>query len=332
VTPFWAPLSLVLLAILPVATGEIAPGAARPRPLVGAYSLVTMIEKPSRVVTRGTLVIDTYDPSSGKIAGYGVAQGVPASMTGTVDGSTITMHVVDRQGTALDRGRIGADGTIKGAIRRTSRVGQSGTWTMRPLLVTLGKVGLTVGHLGRRLTTVEYGIEVRNTSSTRDAIRVSVDIRPLSKSGELVAADQGALLVLMPIPAVPAGQTFYLGGEATLLGTVPVAKLRVTVLASSTPLKRFVLPPVSNVRLDSRAGSVTATVTNTYATALRPENLVTSTVLYDHAGRIIGGAYMPIFDAPASIEPGRGASFTALRFGSIPLTRIGSARVTVAPH
>jgi hypothetical protein len=324
------------LAILAVGeTGSDAATTTTRRPLVGSYSLVTKIEKPRRIVARATLVIDTYNPSTGAITGHGVSEDiVPFSMTGTVRGSTITMRVVNVYGVASDRGRIYPDGTIRGTIVAAGRgVRQSGTWLMMPSVVAVQEVGLTVEHLGHQVTEVTYGIEIRNTSNTRDASNVRVDIRPLTKSGKVAGGDLPFFLVA-PINAIPAGQTFYLGGGQNLHGAVPVARLRVTVIVGSTPVKRYVLPPVSDVRVDAARGRVTATMTNPYRTSISAYDYTASAVFYDRSGKIVGGDALGTVGDLGSrelIKPGQRAPVRVLIPFRISWERIASARITVTP-
>ena len=319
-------------------TASSAPVTSR-HPVVGSYSLVTTITRPTRIVARGTLVIDTYNPSTGAVTGHGVAHGLPLSMTGTVRGSTITMRVVNEFGIASDRGRIHPDGTIKGTILASLRprfggVKQDGTWSMTPSVVAVPKVGLTVTHRGHRSTDVTWGVELRNTSNSRDAFNVTVDVRPLSKAGKVVGAYQPFLG--SSVQAIPAGRTVYLGRDETLLGAVAVAKLRLTVVVDSTSAKRYVLPPVSNVRMDAARGTVTATITNPYEKSISPFDLDASLVLYDRSGRIVGGdagGHIGDFDPGAggllAIKPGGQAPVWFLRAG---LDRVASAHITVAPQ
>lgn len=326
-----------IAAVLASTEARSDPSRTAGRQLVGSYDLITRIEKPRRAVGRGTLVIDTYTRASGAIAGHGFASNVPLSMTGTVHGSTITMRVINVYGVASDLGRIYPNGAIKGRITAkaqglTGPVAETGTWVMTPSLVAVAKVGLTVDHLGHQGTDVSVGIEIRNLSRSRDAENITLDVRPLTRAGKL--ADNEPFLLGTRVRMIPAGQTFYFGGGANLLGDVHVAKLRVTVVVGSTPPKRYVLPPVTNVHADAASGRVTATMTNPYRTSISPFDLSATAVFYDRSGGIIGGTDLGSVGDLASralIKPGQRAPVEVLIPFRVPRKRVASARVTVAP-
>jgi hypothetical protein len=110
--------------------------------LIGSYGLVTRIVTPRRIVGRGSLSIDTYDSSTGAITGHGLDEDeiAPASMRGTVHGSTLTMRVVNRYGVASDRGIIYPNGTIRGTITaKAGKVTERDTWTMTPFGLVVQK-------------------------------------------------------------------------------------------------------------------------------------------------------------------------------------------------
>jgi len=206
---------------------------------------------------------------------------------------------------------------------------------MTPSIVTVGQVGLSVVHLGHVDTEVSYGIELRDSSASRDATNVTLDVRPLTKAGKLASGDAFVSPLLSPASVIPAGQTFYFGSHESLTGDVPVARLRVTVVAGAIPPKRRVLPPVSNIRIDHGRGTITATLTNPYSKPISPYDYTASLVVYDGNGRIIGGDDGPAISigglSSRDIKPGAQAPIKAFFPEDVPGSSIASARITIAP-
>jgi hypothetical protein len=324
----------LMLAVFAVCAAVSSASTQRQRPLIGSYGLVTRIETPRRIVAPGSLSIDTYNPSTGAIAGHGFDEYevAPASMTGTVHGSTVTMRVVNRYGVASDRGTVYPNGTIRGTITaRAGKVTERGTWTMTPFELVVQKTGLSLEHLGHQTTKVTWGVELQNVSTTRDAVDVRIKAEALTKTGRVVSDQLG--LLTPQVRVIPAGDTIYVGGDDSLDGAVEVARIRVSVThVSSRPTKRYTLPPVSNVKIDRANRRVTGTLTNPYRTRMSTYDYTPSVVFYDRGGRVIGGDNVgDISDVSQSqwIKPGGHASVENLIPSEIALDRIGGARATV---
>lgn len=158
-------------------------------PLVGSYALVTRIEKPTTVVARGTLIIDTYKQSSGAITGHGTSQGYPLSMIGTVKGDRLTMTVVNAFGIAHDRGTIWPDGSITGTIvAKSPNVTETGTWQMTPKPAVPAKtVALTVTVKGTGSIILNTGQQVRCGNSGPELCSKAFNVK------------QGTVLSLTPV-------------------------------------------------------------------------------------------------------------------------------------
>ncbi len=330
-------LCIALAAVAAAAHGSLAgpdSAAAQTPSLVGRYALLTRIEQPIPDEVDGNLSIDTYDPTTGAISGHGRAQGLSYTMSGTVSGSSISMRVsAPGAPTAIDLGTIGTDGTISGTITSGSGSSlRSGTWVMIRLYapVVVEQTGVSTVHDGHRTTVASWGVVLANPSTTRDAVRVTVNVELVGADGKPVR-DQGQMAA-QTLTVLPALQTFYLGGDDNLSGDVAVRGVRASVTVGSTPPKRYGLPEVSGVHVDASSGEITGTVTNRFSTAISPFDFTADAVLYDRRGRVIGGADLgQVGDLLhlSSIEPGGRAPVTLTAPAGVPASRIGSARVTV---
>lgn len=156
-----------------------------------------------------------------------------------------------------------------------------------PARLVVAKSGLTqVAHAADDGTDVAYGVVLVNTSPTSDALGVHVEIDLLDGAAHLVGSEA------REIAAIPAGGTYYLGGELTTRDRTAVASVRPIVrIGSSTP-KSVRAPIVSGMRVtqhgfDEGAYVDGQIVNRTHATL---SSLATiSMVLFDGSGRVIGG-------------------------------------------
>jgi hypothetical protein len=317
---------------LPRGAAAVSSASAQQRRLIGSYRLVTRIETPRRIIAAGSLSIDTYNRSTGAITGHGFDEyeGAPALMTGTVRGSRVTMRVVNRYGVASDRGRVYPDGTIRGTVTaRAGKVTQRGSWTLTPFELVVRKVGLSVAHLGRQTTTVSWGAELQNVSTSRDASDLRVKVEALSKTGRGLS-DRLGPLIPPHLRVIPAGKTIYVGGSSSFGSALQIARIRVSVThVASRPKKRHVLPPVTDVRIDRANRRVIGTLTNPYRTRMSSDDFTPSVVFYDRSGRIIGGDdLVPIVGTSQWITPGDHATVENTIPNEISLARIARARVT----
>jgi hypothetical protein len=325
----------IAFAVFAVCTAVSSASTQRQPRLIGSYGLVTRIETPSRIVAGGSLSIDTYNSSTGAITGHGFDESevAPASMTGTVHGSTVTMHVANRYGVASDRGNVYPNGTIRGTITaKVGKVTERGTWTMTPFELVVQKAGFSLERFGHQSTDLTWGVVVENVSTTRDAVDVNLKAEPLTKVGRAISGDQLGLVPPL-VRVIPAGDVVYLGAVGSLDGSVQVSRIRVSVTHVSSRLtRRYTLPPVSDVKIDRATRRVTATLTNPYATRMSTYDYTPSVVFYDRGGHVIGGSDDgDIGDVGQSqwIKPGGRASVEIQIPDQIAGDRIGSARVTV---
>lgn len=197
--------------------------------------------------------------------------------------------------------------------------------------IVVRETGVSTIHLGRRTTRASWGVVLANTSRTHDALAVTVAVKLVAPNGTAVPG-QGRV-VRQRLPLIPAGKTFYLGGETTLLGDGRVRGVRAEVTAvGSTPSKRYVLPPMSDVYLDTSTGQMAGTVRNPYSMAISSYDLTADIVFFDRRGRVIGGGGPgEIGNLESDLEPGSGAPVSFFVPDGLALSRIASARVTLSP-
>ena len=130
--------------------------------------------------------------------------------------------------------------------------------------------------------------------------------------------------------AIPAGATYYGGGEAIYEGAAP-ARTEVSVRVGSRRAKSAIaLPPVSNVRVteDFLGASVLGEVANPSSTKSLSDLARITVVCFDGAGNVIGGGRTY---PPTTLPPGGRAAFDASIEG-LSASQIASAQVSVEPE
>jgi len=200
----------------------------------------------------------------------------------------------------------------------------------RPTLV-VRETGASTKHLGHKNTETSWGAVLVNPSRTHDAIRIGVTVTLVGATGKPIPG-QG-VVVDGTLPLIPAGQVFYLGGNSNLRGYVNVRGVRVDLRIGATIPKRYGLPIVSNVHVGSN-GQISATITNPYATSIRPYDYTADAVLFDQRGRVIGGidlGQIGNFIHEPSIKPRGQAPLSFVTLGVVSAARITSARISVFP-
>jgi hypothetical protein len=173
-----------------------------------------------------------------------------------------------------------------------------------------------------------FGVVLFNRSTTLDAVGVTVGVTVFGPKS--IGAFYGQDFA---IDVIPAGRRFVLGDAGGNLG------LRITRVAAAVRVRALLpkhrqLPAVSAVRLDRKTGQVTATMANSYATAIDLYHASAYAVLFDRTGRVVGGgSASPLAQAVAG--PSRLASGGYLPFGvsisSAPMSRVTRAEVSVNP-
>lgn len=194
-----------------------------------------------------------------------------------------------------------------------------------PARVVVAKSGLTqVPHVADTGTDVAYGVVLVDDSPTSDATGVHVVIDLLDRSGRVAATDT------RDIAAIPASGTYYLGGEVETQGPLAVVSLRPTVRIDGGRPPSSGAPVVSNVRVtphgDDGGAYVDGQIANRGTATLSPLALV-STVLFDGAGRVVGGG---VTFAASALPPGGSAPFELST--PVPASSIATALVSVDPQ
>jgi hypothetical protein len=173
---------------------------------------------------------------------------------------------------------------------------------------------------------VSYGIELANASPENDALDVEVLVNFLDATNRVVDT------VTDRIDAVGAGTVYYHGGSTTIPDGSPVSKLEiVTRLGGQFPKRTRLGPQFGDILIQAQrsdpawVGAVVGQVVND-APAMLLRRTQISTVVYDSAGVIIGGATGFAGD---SLLPGVRAYFQVNRgCDAIPFERAAAASVS----
>jgi hypothetical protein len=255
----------------------------------------------------------------------------------------------------IARGAVGVSLQAKRAVRGSvtwrwvvPRTAGGGTWVARVTCTGAGsgtarftvvaqpppppptipaKVGVVKSGIASRLSSIGstfagYGIVLQNVSPDEDALDVQVTVNILGANGAILKSESDRY------EAIPAGVTYYAGGESIFNGTP--SRLEITVQIGKRQKKSIPgLPIVSNVRVqDSFFGAeVLGEITNPYAQTLSSLARITFVCL-DSAGNVIGGGYgYP----PAAVPPGGRIGFDESVEG-LSAAQIASAQVSVEPE
>lgn len=164
-----------------------------------------------------------------------------------------------------------------------------------------------------------YGAVFKNTSD-EDAHDVIVKGSFVNRAGTILDG------VGPIIPVIPAGATYYWGGEWPVKGGVPT-EMDITTEPSEFSGKDAELPKVSGVKLGSDGFNtlVSGRVTNTIDFPLS-QNATVQVVFFNRAGKLIGGASGLL---PADLPPGRTARFEVTAYANLAPKEIASVKVTV---
>lgn len=168
-----------------------------------------------------------------------------------------------------------------------------------------------------------YGVVLRNTSATKDALNVQVHVAVVGSVG-LIG------IYLSTIPLIPAGATFYLGNEPDLTGPQRPTGIRVAVDVGATQRRRAVLPSAT-ARI-SPQGGIVGKVVNPYARALDTATSKLYAVYSDARGKVVGGDRLKEVRFPHRRIAGRSsASFTARLGSTVPRGSVARIAVSVVP-
>jgi hypothetical protein len=167
----------------------------------------------------------------------------------------------------------------------------------------------------------DYGLVLRNRSSSRDAINVVVEVEAVDGDDQPVAEDYSLVTL------VPAGANFVISGALIWRDARDLAGIETEVRVGSTTPRRRKLPPVRNVSV-TRSGGVTGSFTNPYKKSL-PAGATIYGVVLDSRGHIVATGY----DLTDGITRPRATATFHLRRNSASVQRdvATSAKVSVDP-
>jgi len=170
---------------------------------------------------------------------------------------------------------------------------------------------------------VGFGLVLRNTSDTMDAIDVQVSVNLLSSSGAVVKTEDGSLNV------IPAGGTFYYGGESFLDKGDKAKRLEAFVDVGSSEAAQYNLPEVTHVHVvnqDYIGVTVSGQVKNELESSLSCIATI-GCVLFDGNGKVVGGGFAYL---DADLKPGRTAAFEVLNgTTATPASKVKRAEVSM---
>ena len=129
----------------------------------------------------------------------------------------------------------------------------------------------------------DYGLVLRNRSSARDAIDVTVEVEAVDGSGRSIT-DSYTTVTL-----IPAGADFVISGALIWRGSPELAGIETEVHVGQTAPRRRRLPTVKHVSLTS-SGRVIGSFTNPYKKPL-PTGATIYGVVLDSRGRIVATGY-----------------------------------------
>jgi hypothetical protein len=166
----------------------------------------------------------------------------------------------------------------------------------------------------------DYGLVLRNRSSTRDAIDVTVEVEAVDSRDRPVTDDYAVITL------IPAGADFVVTGALIWRGSTELAGIETDVDVGQTEPRRRRLPRVKHAAVTS-SGGITGSFTNRYKKPL-PEGATVYGLVLDNRGRIVAAGYDP---TDAVTRPGATMAFHILGDSTMPADVVASAKVSVDP-
>ena len=192
-------------------------------------------------------------------------------------------------------------------------------------LIVVKQRGWSEQFRGRYDASYSWGVVLANRSRSLDALSVVVFVDVIATNGDEI--DQ-----LSPtFRVIPAGQTFYVGNETGNTFGEHIRSIRVSIRVGSTQAKKYVLPRVSDLRVNRGVGTISGVMTNPYNRSISNSDLTSYLVVYDRKGRVIGGNGLGVigsFDT-VTIKAGAHTRISFLIPDGVSPARIASARVSV---
>jgi hypothetical protein len=193
-----------------------------------------------------------------------------------------------------------------------------------PAKVVVVKSGVSSRPSGSSYTFAGYGVVLQNVSPDEDALQVAVTVNILDASGLILHSESDTYT------AIPAGATYYAGGDSFFSGSTPAARVEAIVQVGSHQKKSIGgLPPVANIRTSEGFSSadVLGEFQNPYTKTISSLARITA-VCFDASGNVIGGG----FDYPnSSVTPGGRIGFD-ISIQGLHASQIASAQVSVEPE
>lgn len=223
-------------------------------------------------------------------------------------------------GVSVVRVNCGKAGSARGSFR--VRRPAPPTPPVIPAKVVVEKAGIASRLSSTGPWLAGYGIVLRNVSIYEDAISVSATVNILDSGGGILKTEVDTYA------AIPAGRTYYAGGESILEGGQPV-RLEVRAKVGER-ITKFLggLPVVRNVRVSESflGAEVAGDVTNPYAWPLSSRARITY-ACFDSAGNVIGGGYTYL---GTELPPGGRIGFSTF-VEELSAGQIASVQVSVEP-
>ncbi|HYY02526.1 MAG TPA: hypothetical protein VE736_01445 [Gaiellaceae bacterium] len=175
-------------------------------------------------------------------------------------------------------------------------------------------------------SSASYGVILKNTSPSQDALRVYTLVNFVGPDNRLVGT------ATTTVSGIPAGQQYALGGQLQFPGGAPdISRLEVVVQIGDRGANKLRQPTITNLIVAPSVfepqwvGAVEGEVSND-ALNLELQNTELSTVVFDSAGNVIGGGQGFAF---ASLPPAA-REFFKIQTGlsSIQFARAASAMVS----
>jgi|1186.fasta_scaffold01376_2 hypothetical protein len=207
--------------------------------------------------------------------------------------------------------KCGRAGSAFGSFKVTRR-----TTPPAAVMVAVEKSGFSVAG-----TELGYGVVLRDTSATRDAVGVTVTVNVVDAANRVLRTDTSHL------SGIPAGSTYYFGGDVFLdAGSAP-ASLQVSVRTEGDQPKRLAGPQVAGLTATADAAGRVHLHGELTNTATQPMSSLTriSGVVFDTAGNVIGGG---VTFPTAPVRPNDHFDFD-LPVTGVTADRIGSFQVSV---
>lgn len=177
---------------------------------------------------------------------------------------------------------------------------------------------------------VNYGIFLKDISTTRDAESVYVLINFVDATGQLVGSQSNT------VPLVAAGQTYAYGDQMSLRTQTAVAKLEITVrVGAGAAAITHLLPHFANIRFipDSQDPAWLSEIDGEIANDTSQRTMSSaqlSIVVLDANGAIVGGGKTNVFYA---LPAGSRMVFLAQSgFSAIPTPKAVSTVISVLPQ